>query len=300
MRIRTGNPNKQQDPQLTLGEGFKEFGTLPIGFEKAFFRAKFNSGIRFWLGKNTYPFYKQNELFWSDNVYPEGIALRYDFGKKKKENLSLRAGHFIISAQRTTFDMDQYFQGAQLVAKILNQKLTLAPSFYYFNQMPDKPDGGGTYNISYSIAHLGMKFLLIKDLPLYLELDGYYNLQDYSSHDSIPPSLRDQKAGLVAGIGYGKLKEKGDWKLKLTYAYLERYSAVDFMAQNDWARWDYSGAGSPDGRLTNLQGLEAVVSYAINKRFKLTAKYYHVNQLLPYGTHLETNDRFRLDLDIGF
>ena len=33
-RIRTGNPIKQQDPQLTLGDGFKEFSTLPIGFEK--------------------------------------------------------------------------------------------------------------------------------------------------------------------------------------------------------------------------------------------------------------------------
>ena len=36
-RLRTGNPRKQQDPQLTLGEGFKEFGTLPIALEKAYF-----------------------------------------------------------------------------------------------------------------------------------------------------------------------------------------------------------------------------------------------------------------------
>ena len=38
MRIRTGDPKKQQDPQLTLGKGLQEFGTLPIGFEKAFFQ----------------------------------------------------------------------------------------------------------------------------------------------------------------------------------------------------------------------------------------------------------------------
>ncbi len=35
-RIRTGFPIKQQDPQLTLGDGFKEFNTLPVGFEKIF------------------------------------------------------------------------------------------------------------------------------------------------------------------------------------------------------------------------------------------------------------------------
>ena len=66
-RIRTGNPSKQQDPQLTLGEGFKEFGSLPIGLEKAYFLGKRNT-FKFWVGKNTFPFEKSNELFWSDNV----------------------------------------------------------------------------------------------------------------------------------------------------------------------------------------------------------------------------------------
>ena len=42
-RIRTGKQNKQQDPQLTLGEGFEEFGTLPIGFEKVFFEGKWKT-----------------------------------------------------------------------------------------------------------------------------------------------------------------------------------------------------------------------------------------------------------------
>ena len=42
-RIRTGNPFKQQDPQLTLGAGFEEFGTLPIGFEKLYFNANFKN-----------------------------------------------------------------------------------------------------------------------------------------------------------------------------------------------------------------------------------------------------------------
>ena len=43
LRIRTGNPKKQQDPQLTLGDGSKEFGTLPIGLEKAYFQAHWKS-----------------------------------------------------------------------------------------------------------------------------------------------------------------------------------------------------------------------------------------------------------------
>ena len=54
-RIRTGDPRKQQDPQLTLGDGFKEFNTLPIGFEKVYVNFEFND-YTIWLGKNTFPF----------------------------------------------------------------------------------------------------------------------------------------------------------------------------------------------------------------------------------------------------
>ena len=47
-RIRTGDQNKQQDPQLTIGKGFEEFGTLPLGFEKIFFYQ-----INFWVSYPT-------------------------------------------------------------------------------------------------------------------------------------------------------------------------------------------------------------------------------------------------------
>ena len=71
MRIRTGQPNKQQDPQLTLGD---QFSSLPIAFERIY--ANFNHNwLSAWIGKNTFPFEKQTELFWSDNVFPEGISL---------------------------------------------------------------------------------------------------------------------------------------------------------------------------------------------------------------------------------
>ena len=78
IRLRTGDPKKQQDPHLTLGDGFKEFSTLPIALEKVYanFSHKWFSA---WIGKNTFPFEKQNELFWSDNVFPEGISLRGKF-----------------------------------------------------------------------------------------------------------------------------------------------------------------------------------------------------------------------------
>ena len=118
MRIRTGFREKQQDPHLTLGEGFKEFSTVPIGFEKLFFKAQYGKFMG-WLGKNTFPFEKQNELFWSDNVYPDGVFVSGKFPLENSliNSVQINAGHFILASSGSTFDQDQYLQGIQLTTK---------------------------------------------------------------------------------------------------------------------------------------------------------------------------------------
>lgn len=299
VRIRTGNPRKQQDPQLTLGEGVKEFGTLSVGLEKAYFEGKWDT-FGFWVGKNTFPFEKSNELFWSDNVFPEGIYIGHGF--KVNSNilnyLQINVGHFIMSASGRSLSQDNYFQGFQTHLSFLEKRFELFPSLYVFNDVPNIPDGNDTFEIDYTILHVGTRLKVLKKSPLDLEFDYYHNLQDYSRMDSIPSNLRDQRSGVVVGVKYGALKQKGDWQFTATYAYLQQYSAVDFMAQNDWARWDYSAFDSPDGRLTNYNGVELVAKYMVDKRTSLTMKYYLVEQLIPYGITKETGSRIRLDLDI--
>lgn len=301
-RIRTGDPRKQQDPQLTLGEGFKEFGTLPIGFEKAYFKGKLK-GFEFWLGKNDFPFRKTNELFWSDNVYPEGVALSKSFQFDEKavlDSIDIKAAHFIINASGKGLDQDNYMQGFQIYTSLLNKRLEFFPSFYYFNNVPNIPDGAETFRIDYAIAHIGSTLGILKSGKLKLEADAYFNLSNYNNNDSIATAFKDEKNGVVVGLSYGELKQKKDWLFKATYAYLQQYSIVDIMAQNDWARWDYSAHNSPDGRLSNFNGVELVLAYKLEKNINLKAKYYGVEQLVKYGTHLETNQRIRVDIDVKF
>ncbi|WP_298535452.1 putative porin [uncultured Algibacter sp.] len=300
-RLRTGFANKQQDPQLTLGDGFGEFNTLPIGLEKLYFKAE-DKSYALWLGKNTFPFYKQHELFWSDNVYPEGVFFKKKFrlNPQRHERLDISAGHFIIRTSGMSLDQDSYFQGLQVHSKLFNKEFDLFGSLYLFRNMPNIPDGGDTFLFNYSIFNLGASYALLTSEPLFLELDYYYNFEDYNSNTNIDKAFKNQKHGFISGIGYGKLNNRGDWKFKATYTYLERYAAVDFLAQNDWARWDYSSFDSPDGRLTNMQGIELVASYGIQKNMKLTLKYYKVEQLIPFGITKENGDRIRLDLDIRF
>ena len=300
-RIRTGNPVKQQDPQLTLGAGFEEFGTLPIGLEKLYFQGKWNT-FSFWVGKNTFPFEKSNELFWSDNVYPEGFFLQKGFQIKSKliDSVNIRGGHFIISSLGRSLDQDAYFQGYQAYIKFLENRIEIFPSFYRFKNVPNIPDGNETFKIDYSILHVGTRLKLLKKPLVNIELDYYHNFNDYNQNDSIPTNFKEQKSGMAIGLKYGALKQKGDRLFKASYAYLQQYSAVDFMAQNDWVRWDYSSFGSPDGRLTNFNGIELVVGFMVDKRTSLKIKYYVVEQLIPYGTTKETGSRIRLDLDVKF
>lgn len=166
--------------------------------------------------------------------------------------------------------------------------------------MPNIPDGGETFVFDYSILNIGTTLLLSKNNNFNFEIDYYNNLENYANNNNIDTVFKNQNQGIVTGLSYGQLKKKSDWKLKATYTYLERYAAVDFLAQNDWARWDYSSLDSPDGRLTNFNGIELVASYMLVKNMKLTLKYYKVEQLIPYGLAKENGDRIRLDLDIKF
>lgn len=301
MRIRTGFREKQQDPHLTLGEGFKEFSTVPIGFEKLFFKAQYGNYMG-WLGKNTFPFEKQNELFWSDNVYPDGVFVSglFPFENSLINSLKINVGHFILASSGSTLDQDQYLQGIQIVTKHWNDRLTLFPSFYYFHQMPNIPDGNEAYNLDYSILHIGAKTKVIDKPYVEVGLDYYHNLENLNRYDSIPQAFNNQKNGVIASVNLGKLKARGDWAVGTTFSYIEKYAIVDFFAQNDWVRWDYSSYGSPDGRLSNFKGLELNAAYLIRKNFRLKVRYFMVDQLIPFGVSKENGNRIRLDLDIGF
>ena len=301
IRIRTGDPDKQQDPNLTLGQGFDEFSSLPIAFETLFFRAQYK-WLDAWVGKNAFSFEKQNELFWSDNVFPEGIFVSAFFELEPNwiQSMKFSAAHYVMRSNNSSLNKDSYIQVIQATTKHWNNRLTVFPTFYYFNKMPNIPDGNDTYLFNYSIVHLGTKVLALEKQKITVGFDLYQNLENYQQNDSIPDSLKDQKKGFVGSLIWGNLKKKGNFSAGVYYTYLERYAAVDFLAQNDWSRWDYREQGSPDGRVTNFKGLEIDAGYRINKSMTLKMRYFIVNQLIPYGEYLENGNRIRLDLDIGF
>lgn len=300
-RARTGYPEKQQDPHLTIGDGYHEFESAPIGFDKLYARVQ-KKWFDGWLGRNTFPFEKVNELFWSDNVALDGVYLSANFEPTGNwiDKVTYAGGMFTMFNSFSTFSNDSFIGIAQVKTTHFDNRLRVFPTFYHFNQMPDIPDGNETFRFDYTILQLGIEALVFRHPRITMGLDLYRNLQDYSGNKNIQEDFRNQKNGFVASIVWGGLKKNGDFVLGAYYTYLERYSAVDFIAQNDWVRWDYGNQGSRDGRLTNWKGLELTTGYRISKMLMLKVRYFTVEQLLPYGSALENGDRIRLDVNFKF
>ena len=263
-RLRSGNINDQQGPHITLGGNQGEFGLVQIGLEKLFYQYQ-NKNLKVWVGKNAIPLQKINELFWNDNVFPEGIGLKYKlkFEQKSIQSLAFNAGHFIINSSNQTFNKDSYFQFFQLESNLLNKRITLFPALYYFNEIGNFPDGKQTHNLDYTILNFGSLFKVMKNSTFKLGIEYYTNLENYATEDSIPFNLRNQKRGFVISAKYGDVNEKGNWLIHLYYANLEKFAIVDYFAQNDWARWDYSSINATGSRISNFHGIELRVGYCL-------------------------------------
>ena len=301
IRFRTGYAEKQQDPHLTMGDGYHEFESVPIGFDKLFFKIQ-KKWFTGWLGRNTFPFEKSNELFWSDNVSLDGlyVSAKVETSPTWIDGITYSGGLFTMLNSFSTFTDDSFIGIIQIKTEHLNKRLKVFPSFYHFNRMPNIPDGNDTFRFEYSIVQLGAEALVFESPRITMGLDLYQNLQNYDKNESIQDDFKDQKTGFVGSVVWGNLAKKGDFALGAYFTYLERYAAVDFIAQNDWVRWDYSGQGSRDGRLTNFKGLELMTGYRISKMLQLKIRYFMVEQLIPYGAALENGNRIRLDIDFRF
>lgn len=301
-RIRSGNINDQQGPHVTIGGNQGEFGLVKIGFEKLYYQFEKDNFVG-WVGKNTIPLKKLNELFWNDNVFPEGVGLKYKrtFESPKLLNsLSINTGHFIIRSNNKTFNQDSYLQIFQIESNLLNNRVSLFPAYYYFHQIGNFPDGKQTFELDYAISHFGSQITVSKKHNMKLGMEVYKNLQDYSDLDHIPANLKKQTNGLVLSVAYGKVEERGDWLIYFAYANIQKYAIVDYFAQNDWSRWDYSSIGATGSRISNFHGVEMRIGYAFKKNYTLILRSYFVEQLVQTGNFKENGNRIRLDLNIGF
>lgn len=302
-RVRTGNLNDQQGPHLTLGGSHGEFGLSQIGFEKIYLRYETKKWWT-WIGKNEYPFFKQNEVLWNDNVFPEGAAIGASLVATDNLKLSPTAGYFVFKSNNETFDLDAYLLSAQIksVWNIAPKHQLIANlGNLYFRNMPDIPDGQSTFHLDYNLINAAICYeVQLSAKTLSFGADYFHNFSDYATSAKVEDVYQNEKTGWVLNLKYGKLKSKKDFTFQVYYASIDKYAIVDYLAQNDWARWDYSGHDASGSRLSNFSGVEIRAGYQLTNSINLILRYYNVEQKTIHQGVKENGQRIRLDLNAKF
>lgn len=281
-RLATGNPTDQQSPHQNFGD---DFSAKSFNLDKIYFKYTCNSGW-LWIGKNSFPFWKQNELFWDDDVTPEGIAGAYrvrDFAGPGS-NLTLTAGQFIIDDFNDLFGSSMTAGQIALHKKTNGVQLSAGAGLYYFN---NKAGDSNSYNALNDLDHnIFVASVQIKfnagDVPVTLGGDVMKNLKDLTV-----AGLEDETNGFVAQVRINP----GKWTAAAYYTHIETFAVIANFAQDDWWRF-----GSGHTNSSNLQGFELRLAYKLADKINLVARHYVTESIVG---NQEAN-RFRLDLNVKY
>ncbi len=290
VRLRSGSDDSHQSPHITVVDfDDNDTGDTDFNFDKWYLKAR-SGGAWGWIGRNSEPFWHQNEQLWDDDVNPAGIALGYKSGA-----FSINAGYFSMPVGMREFSGN--LGGVQGVFK--SGDFTIAGGFFAIDGDSDDSDSGfllnGNGGRDYSIWHGAAQFKFdVGGKPLALGVDIYDNAEDYSATDPdvFTAANHDQTDGWVVMARYGNLKKSGDWQLRYYYAEIETLAVNGSYVQDDWVRW----GSAVETRATNMKGHEFRVSYAFAENMNLVSRLYIADAI----TTIEDGNRLRFDFNYKF
>jgi Putative porin len=294
-RVRTGNRDSQQSPHLTFWGSDDQTDDLRFAFDQYYLLYK-TPVLSAWAGRNTFPFWQQNEFVWDEDVTPTGAAVSYS-RKVSQTNVVSTAGAFALPDG--ALGLNGSMVGAQLrtVTPVEKSQVTVAGSFYSLNGR------SGAKNLrnrngarDYLIAVLSAQWTtpLAQNLPLSLGVDLIRNFESYSAAEAAPfaASQRNQKDGYVLSATVGQLKKRGDWLVGYYYGYIETLAINASYTEDDWARF----GNGPQSDLTDIKGSELRLAYALSPTLNLMARGFDVQAI----SSRQDGKRVRVDLNWKF
>jgi hypothetical protein len=259
----------------------------------------------FWGGRNTIPFWVQDDFFWDAIQTPAGAAIG---GNIKYENHTMDFSIGYFATPDGKYDFNGQFSSFQIIDTLkFNQDIIKgALGFFMF-----EGEKGGTRHFSMtnpnpnsayeSISQDGSRHYKIMmanfqyvhpfwNKPLTLGADGFWNVQHYSATDSdkITAIYHNDVLGGVLSVKYGSNAKSGDWLIGYSYAYIQALAVHPDFAQSDWSRYDPPGV--------DMQGHDFKISYTFTDYFTLAAR----SMLAQRISTSERGNRFRLDFIFNF
>jgi hypothetical protein len=293
-RIRTGDSRSQTSPHLTFVTDDGTRDELDFVVDRYFVQYK-EDRFTGWVGRNLFPFWQQNELFWDEDVTPTGIAASYDF-TAGPGTLTGTAGGFYLPDGG--YDLNGQMLAAQLkyVLLVKPSQFTFAAGAFFMNGNDGftnlrNRNGQRDYLIGVANAQWSIP---VKNIPITLGADIFHNFMDYDAADvaPFPPEDDDETLGYVLSAQIGQLKKQHDWLLAYYYAHIETFAVNASYAQDDWHRF---GAG-PQTDSSDYEGHEFRAAYALSSNINLVGRLFFVEAI----TTEQDGNRFRLDLNWRF
>ncbi|HVK59405.1 MAG TPA: putative porin [Candidatus Kapabacteria bacterium] len=293
-RVRTGDSRSQQSPHLTFvtDDGLRD--ELDFVVDRYFVQYK-EGKLTSWGGRNIWPFWQQNELFWDEDVTPTGGAVSYDF-KLGDSTLTTTAGAFYLPDGG--YDLNGQLLGAQAkyTLPLESSQFTFAGALHFMNGETGannlrNRNGERDYLLGVGNAQWSIP---IKEIPFALGADVFYNFENYDADDTAPfPAADDDEVlGYVFSAQFGQLKDRNDWLVGYYYSHIETFAVNASYAQDDWHRF---GSGTQTDA-SDFEGHEFRVAYAFSKTLNVVARLYLVDRI----TTDEDGNRFRVDLNWKF
>lgn len=271
-------------------------------FDEFYFKLK-NDRLWLWGGRNEFPFWKQHELFWDDDVTLLGGAagFKYPLGMG---SITGTAGYFLLPDGMDDTKGDMIAGQLAYTQQLDNLGLTAALGVYAMDGEggPDNPGknlrkGNGTRDYTILTGSLQGKSRL-GNIPITVGFDYLYNMEDYTAAELAPffstadNVATDDTEGFVTFIHFGQQNKRGDWLAGYYYADIETFAVNASYAQDDWMRW--GSANQTDA--SDFHGHEFRLAYVLPWNWKVLARLYIVES----DNNPQDGNHFRIDFNRRF
>ena len=290
VRLRTGSDASQQSGHITI----YDFDDNPRGNEHVnadlWFARYQSAGHSVWVGRNRYPFWKQNAMFWDDDATLIGFAY------KGGELVEFNVGLFTLPVGLTK-NHGQMLAGQVKYAN--GAGLSLAGGLFELRGDPDDQKAAALLlddNGQRDYRLLQFHGQWIKTTPggvLKLGLDYSHNLLNYNDPlDSFASERRDQTDGFVLSCQFSPDKLQGVFNFGYFYADIETLAVHNSYSQDDWMRW----GGGGQTRSSGFTGHELGVTWRHSKRMNIVARVFSAESL----DSVEDGKRARVEVNFRF
>jgi hypothetical protein len=208
VRLRTGDRRSQQSPHLTfwdITDGQKD--ELAVGLDRYY--AQHKRGFwTFWLGRHDLPFWKQNELFWDDDVTALGGSARWE-RKCKCDTFTAAAGGYTLPDGQWLYSGALFGAQGKWEHNFGGWSLISAAGLYGILGGDDPEyllNGNGERDYLTAAVNVQAKTKVARR-PLAVGVDLYRNLESYDAtgSDTFAAMNRDERNAFVFGATWGEV-----------------------------------------------------------------------------------------------